>query len=255
MYYVFICDSEKSYIKYVEKIILSSGFKENEVRFYEFETGNELVSHIDNKEIICDLLILDIKLPDMSGESAAKLFRERFSESVIVFLTNIKTPSIAAFNVMAHRYLIKSSPMNLLIDEMVNVIQMIKKRQTIPYIIGHYRYETFRLRPEEILYIEIAKHGSKIKLCPAMSFNAAKGSLMAKKKLGDLYEILKGHGFEYAHNSYIVNLNYVKRITPTQLEFTRWSEEENSIILSVSRSKSRDIRERFVEINDIKVLD
>jgi len=65
----------------------------------------------------------------------------------------------------------------------------------------------------------------------------------SKKKLAELYEQLKDYGFEYAHNSYIVNLRYIKRRIPGELELT------DGTILTVSRSKEKRLREamtRFV---------
>ncbi|MBD5089917.1 MAG: LytTR family transcriptional regulator [Clostridiales bacterium] len=63
---------------------------------------------------------------------------------------------------------------------------------------------------------------------------------------GILYEKLKNSGFEFAHNSYIVNLNYVKQINTNSLVFISWGEEELS--LAVSRSKSKEIHRRFASL-------
>ena len=60
-------------------------------------------------------------------------------------------------------------------------------------------------------------------------------------KVDELYDRLKAYGFAYAHNSYIVNLRYVKRISATELEL------QDNVILSISRSKEKNFRADFAK--------
>ena len=53
--------------------------------------------------------------------------------------------------------------------------------------------------------------------------------------------MLKSFGFEYAHNSYIVNLNYIKRMTTQELQMS------DGTILSIARSKEKDLRAAFAK--------
>ena len=48
MYKIAICDDDKKYRKIVREIVANEkGLLENEIRFYEYESGNELLKHMD----------------------------------------------------------------------------------------------------------------------------------------------------------------------------------------------------------------
>ena len=63
-----------------------------------------------------------------------------------------------------------------------------------------------RIYTEDILYICLAKRGCTIYIARQGKIE----EMHCKESLSDLYECLAGRGFEYAHNSYIVNLAKVE---------------------------------------------
>lgn len=251
MYNILICDDSKEFIRYMKRIILYTGLKEEEIIYNEFGSGEQLASFLKQEDVKCDLLILDIHLPGMNGNEAAVLFRKRFSDAILVFCSGIYFPSDESFKVMAFRYLLKSYTDKRMISEMKDIVQRLieYKNKRIPCIIGYCRYKTVRLKTDEILYIENKKRGSKIHLCPNVQLVEFKNDeVFSAEKINVLYEQLKEAGFAYAHNSYIVNLNYVKEITYHELTFVNFNKENKNIILSVSRSKFQELREQFIRL-------
>lgn len=116
----------------------------------------------------------------------------------------------------------------------------------VPFIIGNCRYRSVKLFPYDILYIENVKHGSRIHLCPDVKLkDMDEDVLLSDLKIRSFYEQFKDYGFAYAHNSYIVNLNYVREVTYKELVFLKWNDEDKDIVLSVARSKWKELRERF----------
>ena len=72
-------------------------------------------------------------------------------------------------------------------------------------------------------------------------------NISCKMNLDEMYEMLKDYGFEYAHNSYLVNLKYVTRKTTTELELI------DGTHLSISRSKENSFTDALVRSNrDLK---
>ena len=65
--------------------------------------------------------------------------------------------------------------------------------------------------------------------------------IRSKKRLPEMYAMLKNFGFEYAHNSYIVNLNHIKRKTTKELELS------DGTVLSIARSKEKELRAAFAK--------
>ena len=62
-----------------------------------------------------------------------------------------------------------------------------------------------------------------------------------KKSLDFLYELFKESNFAYAHNSYIVNLKYVKKLCSEELKLV------DGQVLSVSRTKIKNLRKQVTE--------
>lgn len=247
MYHIVICDDNTEYISFLKKVIVKIGMGEEPICFYEFETGEALVDYINRNNAECDLLILDVQLPGINGERAAEIFREKFSDAVLVFCSGTCMPTDISFKVRAYRYLFKYYSDDKMTEEMKEVLEEVKEQKKEPSIIGHCRFQAYQLKPKDILYIEISRRGSRIYVCPSVEFKGMNGKLLSDKKLDILYEILKEYDFAYAHNSYIVNLRYIRKITTKELIFVKFEEEEE-IKLSISRSRSKELREIFAKM-------
>ncbi len=235
MYHVAICDDDWMFMQYIKRIILSCNLGGGEVFFYEYYSGEQLIQDADKKDNI-DLLILDMQMKKMDGCETAKQFREIFPTSILVFCSGSCQPTVKCFESVPFRYLLKEYTDSRMKQEMEIVIQEMKNRKVEPYIIGNWYYNTIKLKPEEILYISIAKHGSSIYVCPNIKRYDFESNITSKERVEELYSILKDFGFAYAHNSYIVNLRHIRRKTTTELELT------DGTILSIARSKEKELR-------------
>lgn len=240
MYYIAICDDDDKYIEYIKRMLFVSGINKSEAIFYEYGSGEELIDSLEVFERI-DLLILEMKLKKLNGNETAKMFRNKFPDSVIVFCSDVYLPTAEIFEVTPFRYLLKNYTDERMIRELKAVVQEMSNKIIEPVLIGNWKYNTVKLSLKEILYISIARNGSYIYVNPQnMKYDFEK-YLKSKKKLSELYALLKDYGFEYAHNSYIVNLAHIKRKTNKELELS------DGTVLSVSKSKQRQLRAAFVK--------
>ncbi|MDY4078579.1 MAG: LytTR family DNA-binding domain-containing protein [Clostridium sp.] len=109
------------------------------------------------------------------------------------------------------------------------------------FILGYFDKNIIKLKPEEIIYIAIAKRGSNIWVNEEVWKHSNNRTFKSDKKVKELFKILKNHDFVYAHNSYIVNLKYIRRITTDELEMM------DGIRLSISRSRFKELKESFIK--------
>ncbi|MBR1692802.1 MAG: response regulator transcription factor [Lachnospiraceae bacterium] len=229
----------------MKQVILKAGVTEAQVQFHEFLSGELLLTYLEHADAKCDLLILDMQLPGMNGDEVAESFRTRFPNTTLVFCSGVAKPTDRSFKVMAYRYLYKEYTDDKMLEEIKEIIQKMIMHKAEPVIMAHNYFRQVQLKLDEILYIQLARRGSKIHVCPNVDIKEIHGDLLCNEKLSDLYEVLKDFGFAYAHNSYIVNLKYVKKILTNELVFVKWENETHEQRLSVSRTKVKELKKIF----------
>lgn len=239
MYHIAICDDDINYIHYIEKMIYKTGISKNKCEFYEYTSGVTFMKEIEKITAI-DLLILDIQLPETDGNQVAKHFRTHFPLSTLVFCSGVYLPTVKSFEPNPFRYLLKSYTDIKMINELKIILHEMKNRRIEPYLIGSWYHDMIKLKPSEILYISIGRNCSVIHASPNADTKGFE-NITIKEKLSDLYTLLKDFDFEYAHNSYIVNLKYIKRTSFTELELV------DGTILTISRSKEKDFHLAFLK--------
>lgn len=123
MYKIAICDDDKRYRKTIREIVEhENSLHENEIRFYEYESGNELLKHTD---ILHELVFIDIRMPGLDGNQTALKLRNYNKDAVLIFCSSYFEPTVDSINFM-------------------NVIGMILRRRT-------------KLKVMYVLYMEVGK--------------------------------------------------------------------------------------------------
>lgn len=237
MYHIILCDDDSSFLDYMKQMLWKAGLAGAGTRFYEFCSGEELKSHIaDIKE--CDLCILDMQMSVMDGDAAARIFRSQFPSELLVFCSGAYQPTTKSFEVQPYRYLLKSYTEERMLNELKQIVKKVKKQRGL-VLLAKASGAVYRLRPEEVLYIEHIRNGSKFHLHPLAAKKKGFAEATTATKLVELYKELSSFGFGYAHNSYIVNLRYVEVFEKSGITLI------NGESLSVSRSKQKDFYKAF----------
>lgn len=175
---------------------------------------------------------------DEEGNETARKFREQFPDTLLVFCSGVCMPTVESFETTPYRYWLKQYTEEKMCREVEGVLGKLQKRKVLPNIFGKKDNKMVKLSPEQISYISIAKRGSEIH-CGNL-----KEIYTSPKKITEFYERLKGFGFAYAHNSYIVNLKYVVVAGQKELELL------NGERLTVSRARAKGFLEAFaVEVS------
>lgn len=112
-----------------------------------------------------------------------------------------------------------------------------------PVIIAMWHHNLARLYTKDILFISRNKDKSRVHVIEEAIHFGFEKKVSCKMRLDEMYEILKDYGFEYAHNSYLVNLRYVIRKTNMELELI------DGTHLSIARTKEKNFADALVRLD------
>lgn len=239
MYYIVLCDDDSSSLQNMKKYLFMAGLNEEEVQFYEFTSGEQLEEEIAGLEQ-CGLCVMDMKLPDMDGDAAARVFRQYFPDAVLVFCTGVYEPTTKSFETEPYRYLLKSSTEEEMQRSMQEIVKKLQEKKRAEWISVRQGNAVYTLKPEQILYIEREKRGSRIHLLD----HSGKQELKVRDKLGELYEALVQCGFAYAHDSYIVNTREIRMLRAKELVLS------DGTSLGISRARETELRRAYMKCMD-----
>ena len=206
MYKIAICDDDKRYRKTIREIIEhENSLPENEIRFYEYESGNELLKHTD---ILHELVFIDIRMPGLDGNQTALKLRNYNKDAVLIFYSSYFEPTVDSINFgQPFRYIMKDLHDTSLRREIAAIMTEVKRRFLNDYAVTVTSAgKIIRIHVENILYVSRAKRGCEITIVKEQE----KETVRCREAFGELCEQLKDQGFAQAHYSYIVNLEKVE---------------------------------------------
>lgn len=238
MFHIIICDDDELFANEIKNMIFEIGLGNEGALFTYYSSGEQLIYSLDRQDK-CDLLIMDMQMKKYDGHETAKYFRKYFPDSLLVYCSGIVKPTVESFNALPFRYLIKDYSLKKMKSELIVVIEEMKKRKDVIKIEAKQGNDTVLLKTDDILFIENYRYGSIIHVIE--NSEEVNRKFTTNKKLQTLMKELEKEGFQYAHNSYVVNLKYVVRLqNNTELRLI------NGEILGISRSKIKDFKLSFM---------
>ena len=218
MYHVAICDDSEADRLALKKLLIKNDVYVKEVILHEYESGNQLIEAM--KTIQFSLIFLDMRMDGMSGRETAYRIRERDSKVVLAFITGSVEPASDVFRVTPYRYMIKTAAEEELDTDIKSIIAQMISTESIPRIKATVDKQIIRIHPNDILYIEKYERKSRVHITQSaiMEYRLEKkGDVLSGMKLADIYECLKGYGFGWPHDSYIINFKYVNTLAKDYL--------------------------------------
>lgn len=155
----------------------------------------------------CDIVLMDIQLPDMSGMDAAHRLRAVDSEVTLVFVTSMVQYAVGGYEVGALDFIVKPVSYGNFALKMKRVLR--ERRTRAP------RSDELSLSGEggvrrvavsAIKYIEVVGHH--------LIFHTFDGNVDICGSLADMEGTLAGKGFSRCNNCYLVNLRHVSEVRP-----------------------------------------
>ena len=204
-----ICDDEKRICSILAEKV-GKIFPGAEILTYA--SGEELLG----ADILPDILLLDIKMPGMSGMDVARTLRDKDWRKILIFITGEEDQVFNSFDLQAFHFLVKPVADEKIKEVLDNAQKELERYGDISgkqdkYIEIQSGTAHIRINLSQLLYAEVYDR---------------KTILHMKKENIEYYgqlsvlENLVGKDFYRIHRSYLVNMKYVERYDRTSVTLT-----------------------------------
>jgi len=214
-----ICDDNKEHRKEIKSTVSSILFDRDDLELESFSDGIDVITLINNRLFVFDLILLDIKMPIADGLTVAKTIRENQLSTDIMFITGYDEYVYEGYTYKAYAYLKKPVSASRLSKEL-NRYLYDRENSGLNYLILSYGGCRQKLNIQHIDYIESFKRKVSI-VMGASNFEYY-------AKLDDIEQHCSGRMIR-THQSYMVNLQKISRLTKTEATL------DNGKIIPVSK--------------------
>lgn len=229
-----VLDDQEIYLRTIEKI--TKKFMTEEEINYEISTYNspeDLLCDVEEDDQY-DIYLLDIDLPSTSGLEVAKKIREKYYDSVIIYITNYVEYAVEAYETNAYRYIPKKILEEKLPEAYKALYPIIANKKKTYYIIEK-NHKLERIAFEDIYYIKkdekyillVHKHGISRERKTIAEF-------MENAKTRDL--------FIGVDRSYVVNGVHVMALKNQQIIL------RNGDVIPVSKPKLSFVKKEIIRL-------
>lgn len=228
---VAVCDDDKSFLDRLTGKI-SAYLKEKEISFQitSFCPGSALLEQAETT--MFDIAFLDISMDAVDGIETAHRLRKMNKKICIIFVTNLLDYALEGYKVGALRYLVKDSLDNSFEECMEAVLKRFHI-ETEEICLEFLEKKTY-LNVEEICLVE--SKGHKLIFLSAHD-QSVLGTM--NKKLTEMEGLLGEYGFLRVHQSYLVNMRYIVKISSYCLQL------QQKIVLRVPKSRYRYVKREY----------
>ncbi len=200
----------------------------------EHQLNFDVTTYTDGQEIVddaqkhYDIIFFDIEMTLLNGMDAAKVIRERDTNVVMVFITNMAQYAIEGYEVGALDFVLKPIDYYGFSFRLARALGRVQKKQGNLEFAINTPGGIKKLNSNDIYYIEIENR--------FLVYHTAEGDFSQRGTLQSAEEMFQNYHFVKCNHWYLVNLKYVTEI------------EENIVHVAGSRLEiSRRNRAHFLK--------
>lgn len=228
MFRIGVCDEELSSVQIGKKVI-EKFLTENKIEFeiYGFTNRKDLFMYLENEIFDLDILFLDVIIGEDNGLDIAKTMADMNCKTTIIFMTNYMQYCSKVYEVEHGFFGLKKDLEKYLPTIMEKELHRKNnvERERIALMV---KGRKIILMLKDILYLEREKRSTQA-VC-------IEETVRTSSCLAELQKQLEKTYFVRCHNSYIVNMTYVKEYCRNELILS------NGQQIPVSRSYLNDVR-------------
>lgn len=174
-------------------------------RKFSIKHYKDAVSFLSEYDCGCDIVLMDIEMPDLNGMEAAKKLRKIDKEVILIFITNMVQFAVSGYEVDAYAFIVK--PVSyysfaIKLDRAFNKLEIMRRSKeeiSLPNKNG-----VKRLSIPSIKYVEVRGHH--------LYYHTFDGVEDVCGNLNEVEERLKSFHFARCNICYLVNLKYVTEV-------------------------------------------
>ena len=232
---VAVCDDQKMFCDTLRKMLSDClERRKEEYHIDTFLSGEEFLN-LQGKVTGYDVIYLDIDMEGMNGIQVARKLRQWHPDILIIFVTAFVDFSTVGYQVEALRYILKDHQnMSEGIEESVDAV-LAKRRNCVVRKEFCFREGNREIPLEKLELVESMSHELQF----TVYHRSEKIIYTMRGSLRDV-PLSVEEGFVRTHQSYLVNLRYVKEISSGQAVL--WDGK----IIPVSRANYREVNRQFI---------
>lgn len=222
-----ICDDDITCVNRIQELINSYNLSE-ELNIKSYLSGKEFIQNLD-EALRCDIIFLDIEMPEVSGLDVAHALRENGSKAIVIFITSHINYVSDTFRLGAFQFLVKpvqESAFNVDFERAIRTY-----RNTHKFYQINWRETKHVVEYGDICYIEgYNRH---------LYINTESEGYECVGKIQEEEDKLRLYNFVRCHQGYIVNMSKIRDIKKNVLVL------KNGVEIPVSRRYRDNLMEKF----------
>jgi len=201
-----------------------------------FNNPKIFIQEIDN--IDCDVCILDIEMPGMNGLQVAEIIKDK----KIIFTTAYKEYAAEAFDLDVADYVRKPIQKERLVQAFEKVAKLLNEKPKNQFLEWNTNLGKSNISIDDIVFIKTSEIDSRDKELILKN----KSELILKNlSFKHLSELLPQKNFVQINKKEMVNIDFIKVFSTSELILNLNSPDGNSIKLSVSEIFRNQISEKL----------
>lgn len=235
---IVICDDEPRQLSLMRRALEDylSRHREHSAEIQSFDNAVALLEYLEKKGA-CEIALLDICMPGLSGVEIGNEIRQRKDRTEIIFLTNSNEFAAEAFALEAAHYLLKPYTQEQFDMAMNRAFERYARRNIKKMLLYLENGVIQTVDANAISYIESMRY-NRIVHVDNVEYEEKHRSLT--RFLEDLEQLLPGQFF-LPYRGYIVNKEAIGAVRPDGIVL------QNNVWIPIKRGDFRKIREMFFE--------
>ena len=221
-----VCDDSREDRGGLRELLEACGY-DFEIR--EYGSGEELYADMGYVRE-CGIVFLDINMEGMDGLEAAGRIKAECPKVHIVLVTAYVNYALDGYKVKASRFLLKDDLEQTLPECVDDILREIRQEEQVvefSFVEGD-----VRLKVDDLIYIETSRHKNV--------FYTVGRMYSIYKKMDELEEDLKGMDFVRIHQSFLINMRYIEKISSYVMILTTGKK------ISVPKSRYPEVKRQYM---------